>query len=89
MTPEFAVQIIRQALITTFWVSAPILLIAFFVGIVINLIQVATSMQDSAFSSVPRLAAFLVGMLLLLPWMVNRLTTYTISILGDLARYAK
>lgn len=89
MTPEFAVQIIKTALLTALWISAPILLIGFVVGIVINLVQVATSMQDSAFSSVPRLGAFLVGFLLLLPWMVNKLMTYTTSILGDLGRYAK
>ncbi len=89
MTPEFAVQIVKQALMTTLWLSAPILLIGFVAGIVINLVQVATSMQDSAFSSVPRLAAFLVGILILLPWMVNRLMSYTVSILGDLGRYAK
>ena len=89
MTPEFAIQIIKQALMTTLWLSAPILLIGFVAGVVINLIQVATSMQDSAFSSVPRLAAFLAGIVLLLPWMVNRLMAYTVSILGDLGRYAK
>ena len=89
MTPEFAVEIVKHALITTLWLSAPILLVGFVAGIAINLVQVATSMQDTAFSSVPRLAAFLVGILVLLPWMVNRLMSYTISILGDLPRYAR
>ena len=89
MTPEFAIQIIKNALMTTLWLSAPILLIGFIAGIIVNLIQVATSIQDTAFSSVPRLAAFLFGILILLPWMVNRLMTYTVTILGDLGRYAK
>jgi flagellar biosynthesis protein FliQ len=89
MTPEFAVQVIKQALITTLWLSAPLLIAGFVVGIIINLVQIATSMQDSAVSTVPRLAVFLVAFLLLLPWMVNRLMSYTVSILGDLARYAK
>ena len=35
-------------------------------GIVISLVQIATSMQDNAFSTIPRLVAFLVGLLLLL-----------------------
>ena len=89
MTPEFAVQIIKQALMTTLWVAAPLLAIGFVVGIVMNLIQIATSMQDSAVTTAPRLAAFLVGFVLLLPWMLNRLMTYTIFLFGDLARYAK
>jgi flagellar biosynthesis protein FliQ len=89
MTPEFVVQIIKQMLITTVWVAAPLLLIGFVAGIVMNLIQIATSMQDSAFSTAPRLAAFLIGFVLLLPWMLSRMMTYTTSVLGDLGRYAK
>jgi flagellar biosynthetic protein FliQ len=89
MSPEAAIQLIRDALLTTLWLSAPLLLIAFIAGMVINLIQVATSMQDSAFSTIPRLAVFLVGFLVLLPWMLNRLTTYTVMLFGDLARHAR
>lgn len=89
MTPEVAVHIVKQALLTTFWLAAPLLLIGFIAGIIINLVQVATSLQDAAFSSVPRLAAFLLGALFLLPWMVNKLMAYTVSILGELPRYAK
>jgi flagellar biosynthetic protein FliQ len=89
MTPEFVVEIFRQAFITAFSLAAPLLLIGFGVGVVINLIQVATSLQDSSVSTIPRLAAFLGGILMLLPWMLNRMTTYTAGIFGDLARYAK
>jgi flagellar biosynthetic protein FliQ len=89
MTPEFAVQIVKQALVTAVWVAAPLLAIGFIVGLVMNIVQIATSMQDSAVSTAPRLAAFLIGFVLLMPWMLNRLMTYTTSLLGDLGRYAK
>ena len=52
-----------------------------------NLIQVATSLQDSAFSTFPRLAAFLGGFVLLMPWMLNKLTTYTAAVFTDIAKY--
>ena len=87
MTPESVVQIIRQALMLTFWLAAPLLAIGFIAGIAISLVQIATSIQDNAVSSIPRLAAFLVGMLLLLPWMLQKTMTYTIGILGNLGRY--
>src|SRR6202043_2844902 len=77
MTPEAAVHVIHEALMTAFWLASPLLLIGFGVGIVMNLVQVATSLQDSAFSTFPRLVAFLAGLVLLMPWMLNRLTTYT------------
>ena len=89
MTPDTVVQIVRQTLLTTFWLVAPILLIGFVTGIVVSLVQIATSMQDNAFSTVPRLVAFLAGFLLLLPWMMSRIMSYTTGILGDLTRYAR
>ena len=89
MTPESAVQLIRQCLITTALLCAPLLLLAFVVGIVINLVQIVTSLQDSAFSTIPRLAAFLIGFLILLPWMANRLMSYTVALFGDMARHAR
>jgi flagellar biosynthetic protein FliQ len=88
MTPDSVVQILRQALMTALWMSAPLLVIAFTAGIVISLVQIVTSIQDAAFSTIPRLAVFLVSTLLLMPWMLKKLTAYTIALLGDLGRYA-
>ena len=89
MTQQFVVQLFRDALMTTFWLSLPILLVGFLAGIVMSLLQIITSMQDSAFSTVPRLAAFLVALLLFLPWMLARSIAYTSALLGDLGRYAR
>lgn len=89
MSPEAAIHIVSQALWTTVLLCAPLLLIGFAVGIVVNLIQIATSMQDAAFSTIPRLAAFLFGFLLLMPWMLKQISAYAIALFGDLARYAR
>jgi flagellar biosynthetic protein FliQ len=89
MTPDAVVQILRQTLMTAFWLAAPLLAVGFIAGIVVSLVQIATSMQDNAFSTVPRLIAFLTAILLLLPWMLQRSMAYAISILGDLGRYAR
>ncbi len=89
MTPEAVVQIIREALMMTFWLAAPLLLIGFIAGVAISLVQIATSMQDNAFSTIPRLAAFLAALLFLLPWMLSRAMSYTTALLGDLPRYAR
>lgn len=89
MTPETVVQIMRQALMAAFWLSAPLLIIGFIAGLVISLVQIATSMQDNAFSTIPRLAAFLAALLFLLPWMLSRAMSYTTALFGDLARYAR
>ncbi len=89
MTPEVAIQIVRDALMAAFWLGAPILAVAFLAGIILSVIQVATSMQDSAFSAVPRLAVFLISFLILGPWMLRQIATYTVTLFADLTRYAR
>jgi flagellar biosynthetic protein FliQ len=76
-------------LLTAFWLAAPLLAIGFAAGILISLVQIATSMQDNAFSTIPRLVAFLTGVLLLLPWMLHRSMEYAASLFGDFGRYAR
>ncbi|MCZ2156171.1 MAG: flagellar biosynthetic protein FliQ [Bryobacterales bacterium] len=46
-------------------------------------------MQDSAFNTIPRLLAFFGAIVVFLPWMLERLLTYSISILGHLEKYAR
>ena len=89
MTPEAVVAVMRGALMATFWLAAPLLAIGFLVGIAVGLAQIATSMQDNAVSTIPRLAAFLVGLLLFMPWMLHKSMDYASEILGNLARYAR
>ena len=89
MTPEFVTQIIREALMTAFWLALPLLTVGFVVGIFISLVQIVTSIQDTAFNAIPRLLAFLAAFILALPWMLHRMTDYTTGILGDLSRYGR
>jgi flagellar biosynthetic protein FliQ len=89
MTPELAIEILRHALEMAFWLSAPLLAVGLVVGILVSLFQIVTSIQDTAFGTVPRLCAFLVSLIVALPWMLQKMTSYTVSILGDLSRYAR
>lgn len=89
MSTAAAVDIFRQAFMTAFWIAIPLLAIGFVVGIIVSLVQVITSMQDASFGTLPRLAAFLFGLILLLPWMLSRMIAYTTALFGDFGRYAR
>jgi len=89
MTPSLAVELIRQVLWTTFWVSLPLLAIGFAAGIVLSLLQIVTSIQDASFSAVPRLGVFMMALLVSLPWMLAKLIHYTTLLFGDFTRYAR
>lgn len=89
MTPDSVAQLIRDMFLTAFWLAAPLLAIGFVAGIVMSLVQIVTSIQDNGFNAVPRLLAFLSGLILLMPWMMQKSMVYTISLLGNLARYGR
>jgi flagellar biosynthetic protein FliQ len=78
----------RQVFLTTFWLSLPLLSVGFVIGIVMSLFQIITSIQDTSFSAVPRLTAFLGALILAMPWMLTKLIAYTTALLGDLGRFA-
>lgn len=89
MTPDAVVELLRHTLMAAFWIAAPLLAIGFAAGVLISLAQIVTSIQDTGFSAIPRLVVFVVGILLLMPWMIQRMTAYTTALLGDLGRYAR
>ena len=89
MNAQTVADLVRQALMAAFWVSLPLLLVGFLAGVLISLLQIVTSIQDPAFAAAPRLAAFLAGAILFLPWILLRLVSYTTALLGDLPKYAR
>lgn len=89
MNAQTVIELVRGALMAAFWIGLPLLAIGFLVGIVVSLVQIVTSLQDPGFAALPRLIAFGTALVLLLPWMVARMTGYTAALLGDLTRYAR
>lgn len=89
MTPNLVVDLIRHTLLTAFWLAAPLLGIGFVAAICISLAQIATSMQDNAFSAIPRLVVFLIAFVLLMPWLIQKTMSFTTTLWGDMGRYAR
>lgn len=87
MTPATVTDLLRNTLMTTFWIGLPILAAGFVIGIVVSLAQILTSIQDSSFSTVPRLTVFLGALLLAMPWMLSRLVSYTGILFSDFSRF--
>ena len=89
MTAEQVVALSRQTIEAAFWVGMPILLAAMLVGLLINVGQVLTSIQDMTVSTVPRLTAVGVMIFFLPPWMLHRLVIFTTLLFQDFRLYTK
>jgi flagellar biosynthetic protein FliQ len=83
MSTQQTVELARRTLETVLWIVAPLLLVATVVSLVINILQVLTSLQESTLSTVPRLAAVAGAIFLLLPYMVRRLALFTVTLFSD------
>jgi len=83
METEQVVALFRQTLQMALLIGAPLLLIAVLVSLLVNVVQVLTSLQDQTLSHVPRMAAMAASILLFFPWMLRKLMFFTIGLWSD------
>jgi flagellar biosynthetic protein FliQ len=77
MTPETVVSIGRQALELTVMLSAPLLLTALAVGLIVGIFQAATQINEMTLSFIPKLLAMAAMLALTGPWMIRQLVEYS------------
>ena len=83
MNPDFVVDMGRTMLEEVIILVAPVLIVAIATSLVVNVIQVVTSLQDQTLSTIPRLLATGTALFILMPWMLRHLTSYTTMLLSD------
>lgn len=76
MTPGTVMEIGRQAIEVTLIVSAPMLLAALAVGLVVSIFQAATSLNEATLQFVPKLVIMFLILILAGPWMLQYMMDY-------------
>jgi flagellar biosynthetic protein FliQ len=87
MNPDMVAELLRQLMREALILAGPILIIAALLSFVLSLVQTLTSLQDQSLTTVPRLAAVAVVLMVGMPWFLGRMATYTRLLLVDLHRY--
>lgn len=87
MGPDQTVEIMRRVLIEAMMLSAPLLVTACAVSLVVSLLQTLTSVQEQTLTAVPRLVVVFVVTVATLPWMVHRLVGFTVHLFTGFHRY--
>ena len=87
MNPDMVSELLRQLMREALILSAPVLLMAALLSFVLSLGQTLTSLQDQSLTTVPRLLAVALVLLVGMPWFLERMTVYTRMLLVDLRRY--
>ena len=87
MTPDLVAELLRQLMKEALILSAPLLIATILLSFVLSLVQTLTSLQEQSLTSVPRLGAVVMILLVGMPWFLERMGSYTVRLLSDLHRY--
>jgi flagellar biosynthetic protein FliQ len=87
MGSDQVVAMMRHLLVEALLLSAPLLISAAVISLLVSLLQTLTSVQEQTLTAVPRLAVVFVVAMVSLPWMVHRLVGYTLLLFSDFHRY--
>lgn len=77
MDSAVVVELATQALWITVLVSAPLLIVALGVGLVVGVVQAATSINEATLSFIPKLLAIALTMAVVGGWQIATLVDYT------------
>ena len=80
MNGDLALAMVAELLRLGVLLCMPLLGIVLLVGLLVSVLQVVTQLQDPSIAFVPKLAAFVVALALLSPWMLERLTAYASAV---------
>jgi len=87
MGADQTVEIMRRLLVEALLLSAPMLVGAAVVSLVVSLLQTLTSVQEQTLTAVPRLLVVFAMAMVTMPWTVHRLINFTVHLWTGLQRY--
>jgi flagellar biosynthetic protein FliQ len=70
----------KQAIQTALWICGPALIAGLAIGLVMSVFQVATSIQDPNLATLPRIGVMTLVLFILLPGILQTITSYTIQL---------
>ena len=76
MTNQQVVDVILSVLYITVEVSLPLLGVAMIIGLLVSIFQAATQINESTLSFLPKIAAMILVLIVLSPWMLRKLNDY-------------
>ena len=89
MSSEFIIQLAGEAVYTVLKASAPMLILALVVGLIISVFQAATQIQEQTLAFVPKIVVVLLSILVFGPWILqseqtNHNNTCTIEVVNHI-----
>jgi len=78
---SYILQVVREGLYLVLLVSAPPLAVSLVVGLLVNVLQASTQLQDHTIAFVPKLVAVLAALALAGPWIGQQVVRFASVVL--------
>ena len=88
MTPDSVMSLGRHAMEVTLLVSAPLLLVALAIGLIISIFQAATQINETTLSFIPKLVGIFITLIVAGPWMLSVMGDYMRQMFSSIATMA-
>ncbi len=85
MNPDSVMTMGRHAMEVTLMISAPLLLVALGVGLIVSIFQAATQINETTLSFIPKLVGIFVTLIVAGPWMLSVLGDYMREVFTSIA----
>lgn len=89
MTPDFVVGFGRQAIELCLMMALPMLGVGLGVGVTVSIVQAATQIQEQTLTFIPKIVCMFLALLVALPWLIERMTTFTRDLFLNLPTYVQ
>ncbi|HWD70309.1 MAG TPA: flagellar biosynthesis protein FliQ [Solirubrobacteraceae bacterium] len=80
MNQDTVVNLATQAMTLAFEIAGPILLVGLVIGLAVSLFQAVTQIQEQSLSFIPKIVGLAVLIVVLGPWMMDRLINYAVNL---------
>lgn len=80
MNQQVFLGMCQRALYVFLMLGGPTLLISLIVGVAVSIFQAVTQINEATMTFIPKVAAILIVMVLIGPWMLNSLLDYTTEV---------
>ncbi len=87
MSQSTVLTLMQNALFLALELSAPVLLTALVVGLVISLLQAVTQVNEQAVNFVPKIVAVALALILVGPWALQTLLDFVANLYSNLPNY--
>jgi flagellar biosynthetic protein FliQ len=89
MTPQYVIQLGREAIYLMLLVSAPMLLAGLVVGIGISILQAVTQIHEVTLTFIPKIIAVTGALVITLPWIMQQIIDFMTRLMMDIPNIAR